>query len=155
MLSKWWLYAFLIFHGGNSAFINSFDKTKFLFFIFWRSSQWWSVVWMSRIQTRGQNNEQFAMVRLLLLNDKNVSEPSSMLAKTMCINSYSNMPFLLVIWLLTLPALNNGVFPVTVQHSYVQLRNSSTAPVRHGPQVGQVDSSEQRFFLYSLVIYIR
>ena len=48
---------------------------------------------MSRIQTRGQNNEQFAMVRLLLLNDKNVSEPSSMLAKTMCINSYSNMPF--------------------------------------------------------------
>ena len=23
--------AFLIFHGGNSTFINSFDKTKFLF----------------------------------------------------------------------------------------------------------------------------
>ena len=36
---------------------------------------------------------KFAMVRLLLLNDKNVSEPSSMLAKTMCINSYSNTPF--------------------------------------------------------------
>ena len=46
---------------------------------------------MSTVQTQGQNNEEFAMVRILLLNKKNGSEPSSMLrflAKTMRINGY-------------------------------------------------------------------
>ena len=47
---------------------------------------------MSSVQTRGQNNEEFAMVRILLLNKKkNGSEPFSMLrfvAKTMRINGY-------------------------------------------------------------------
>ena len=47
---------------------------------------------MSRVQTQGQNNVELAMVRLVLLNKKNVSKPCSKLAKIRCINSYSNMP---------------------------------------------------------------
>ena len=52
---------------------------------------------MSRVQTQGENNVEFVMIRLLLLNKKIVSEPSSMLPKTMCINGYSNILFLLII----------------------------------------------------------
>ena len=56
--------------------------------------------------------------------------------------------------MLTLLTLNNGVFPVTVQRSYVQLRDWSTVPVQRGPRVGQVDWSEPLFFLYSLIIFM-
>ena len=96
---------------------------------------------MSRVQTRGQNNAEFPIFRLLLLK-KNVPEPSSMLAKTMRINSYSNMPFFTHQLLETLLTVSNGVFPVTVKRSYVQLTDGSSAPVQHGPRVSQVDSSE-------------
>ena len=48
--------------------------------------------------------------------------------------------------------LNNGIFLVAVQRSYVRLRDKSTVPVQHGPPVGQVDWSEPLVFLYSLVI---
>ena len=41
--------------------------------------------------------------------------------------------------MLMLLTLNNGVFPVTMQRSYVQLNDRSTVPVQHGPRVGQVD----------------
>ena len=34
------------------------------------------------------------------------------------------MPFLLIIWLLTLLTLNNGVFPAILQRSYVQLSSA-------------------------------
>ena len=62
--------------------------------------------------------------------------------------------FLLTVWLLTLLNLNNGVFPFTVQRSYVQLRIIQLFQfnVAHISKSGQVDWSEPLFFLYSLVI---
>ena len=49
-----------------------------------------------------------------------------MLAKTMRIVIQTGF-FLHINWLQTLLTLNNGVFPVIVKRSYVQLRDGSTA----------------------------